>query len=765
MAGLYSNPANLYPDPTVVVQSYVKDPTTGEVLIEYNDDGSIKTVSAAIVNETLNRQFVTNSEKYILAKLSASTVMLTKDYDKDNNGIVDLAECALSLDQNSEQAKRWELKQDSLGYTPEDKNNKGIQFGYAPLNIDTKIPTEYLYDVVWESIQNKPTSSIDDIDDSVAKKHLHANKSALDMLDVNSTSGLPIWNEAIWPYAGDMQKSVYDLDNDGVIDNAKTAYSVTWSGILNGPTSTPSAIDDSVNKKHFHNNLEALAFIGKDDNDLPLWNSLKWPYDMKKAVYDQDNDGIVDLATRAKSVEWTNIIDKPTSLPIDIDDAVSNKHNHSNIEALDTINENLDKNRLTYNGKEIAFKEDVDNSIVIDGNSLTTRFSVDIDEESKAIQLVNDSRFPEALMYYGTDSNQNRGFHKLPDTKYTELGSIRIDELNRVSLTNDADSPGPLTYYGTNNNGDKGFYPFPDIDIDYTLPSEIDANLIKQDDAHRFITKEDLDKLSTITTEDLENMKIIKGNVIGNGCRQCIIAKSNNMFTLNGSDLIIKASSEDPITLSFSNGKYVEIIKQLTENLTLSNLPSIINNGTAYIFLYIDTNDSNKIKVGKSIYKPIYSYTKPNASNESQYWFNISTYTMNISTGYSFMQCENPTLFIGEVSALNNKVSFTTYAPNGYYDSGWYDVNYSTTYSKNHEIGTDLVSITAYRGLNGINLGQFSFTVHGGSTITDITPLGDRVSKITETYIRTTRYSKPQSGSDSVYEGSNQHRVIVKRLW
>ena len=756
--------ANLYVDPSkVTVSGYIKDPDTGEVILEYETDGTLKSVSASIVKETTNRQFVSNSEKYLLALLSANNVMLTKNYDSDENGIVDKAEIALSLDINSSQAKTWDLKQDALGYTPENLANKGKANGYVPLNSDSKIDNEYLYNISWETIENKPISSIDEIDDTVSKKHSHSNKNALDYLDVNS-SGLPIWNEALWPYIGNMTKEVYDIDDDGVVDVAKTAYSITWSGIKNGPTSLVNNIDDAVNKRHYHNNLEALEFISKDDNDLPLWNNLKWPYDMKKSVYDTDNDGIIDLATRAKSVEWSGIINKPESEVEDIDLAVQNTHKHDNLEALDVININNDQNRLTFKGKELAFSEDLNDQIIIDGNSLTTRFSVGIDNESRSIQLVNDLMFPEALMYYGTDSNQNRGFHKLPNIKYLESGSIKIDALNRVSLENDATEPGQMMYYGTNNNGEKGYFEFPEIEIDYTLPSEIDASIIKQDDEHRFVTKEDIDKLNTITDQDLERIKIIKGNVIGNGCRQCIVSKSNNMFTIDGSDLIIKASENDPITLSFSNGKYVEIIKQLTENLTLTNIPSIINSGTAYIYLYIDNEDNKKIKVNKSLYKPIYSYTKPNAINEGQYWFNISNYTMNISTGYTYIECENPTLFVGEISAANGIVNYLTYAANGYYDSKWYEVTYGTTYNKNHNIGTDLVSVTAYRGLNGNNLGEFAFAVHGGNTISDTTPLGDRISKITDTYIRTTRYNRPQS-TDTVYEGSNQHRVIVKRLW
>lgn len=131
----------------------------------------------------------------------------------------------------------------ALGYTPEDASKKGANNGYAGLDATGKVPVsqlpdsikeirvvatiaardaiaspfaglrvhvidatadtsvttgwaEYLYtgsawtkvaekesiDVVldWANIQNKPTSTVANIDDAVAKKHTHANQAILD---------------------------------------------------------------------------------------------------------------------------------------------------------------------------------------------------------------------------------------------------------------------------------------------------------------------------------------------------------------------------------------------------------------------------------------------------------------------------------------------------------------------------------------------------------------------------------------------------------
>ena len=664
-----------------------------------------------------------------------------------------------------EQINYWNSKQNALGFNPENIANKGLPNGYVPLNDDSKIDSTFLYDPRWETIANRPTSSVIDIDDAVSKKHAHSNKVTLDRISENP-DGMPIWNLQEWPYAGDMKKSIYDANDDGVVDRASTSDHVAWRNISNKPISEASDIDDAVNRKHSHNNLDSLDLLTKDDNNLPLWDNRTWPYDMSQSMYDRDKDGVIDEASYARSTKWDNITERPASTVEDIDSAVESKHVHDNINTLNVLNKNLTEDRLTFNGKEIAFKEDINATTPITiGDTVTARFSIDIDTDDNAIQLVNDKAFPEPNMYYGTDSNQNRGFHKLPDTKFTGVNSIKIDSLGRTSLENDNPMPDANMYYGTNSEGVRGYYNLPDITVTPAPLTSIDPELIVQDETHRFITDEQLNQISEIK-EAIDNMGVSTYDddaVTVSMTRQCAISLPPAFFVLDGSDLILKATPDRPAILSFSYGKNKEIVRELTNNLTLPNVPSIINAGIAYIFLFID-KDSKEIKVSKSPYKPIYSTSMPHELDIGRYWFNINNYTMYVSNGNTYLPAEEPTLFIGEVSSYNNKASVIIYACNGIYDSGWFNVNYSTTYNKNHNLGTDMVSITAYRGLDGVNLGEFAFAIHGGSTIMDNTPFGDRVSRITDMSVQTTRYNKMQY-SDTIYAGSNQHRVIVKRLW
>jgi uncharacterized surface anchored protein len=59
-------------------------------------------------------------------------------------------------------------------------------------NTYTKVSEYESLDVVleWSAIQNKPTSSVADIDDAVARKHSHANIATLDLLTQDANGNL-----------------------------------------------------------------------------------------------------------------------------------------------------------------------------------------------------------------------------------------------------------------------------------------------------------------------------------------------------------------------------------------------------------------------------------------------------------------------------------------------------------------------------------------------------------------------------------------------
>lgn len=121
---------------------------------------------------------------------------------------------------------------------------------------------------------------------------------------------------------GDMTKSVYDTDNDGIVDAAETA---PWAGITGKPsTFTPSththAQSDITNlvtdlaakipatEKGAASGVATLDGSGKvPTSQLPAMGGTG---DMLKSTYDTDNDGVVDSAAAAP---WAGITGKPST--------------------------------------------------------------------------------------------------------------------------------------------------------------------------------------------------------------------------------------------------------------------------------------------------------------------------------------------------------------------------------------------------------------------------------------------------------------------
>lgn len=726
--------------------------------------------------------------------------MLKSIYDTDGDGVVDKAKTVAWDDISGKPARfpaephninannvdldpmhrfvtdaqidSWTAKQAPIGYTPEDASKKGVPNGYAGLDSDGKIPESQIRGLQWEALGNKPTSAVADIDDAVTKRHSHTNLTTLDKIGENG-SNQPTWGGVEWPYAGDMKLETFDADSDGIIDKAKSADSVLWSGITGKPTSTVANIDDAVNRKHTHANIDALALLDKNSLDEPLWKNNPWPYDMKKSVYDTDSDGVVDEAERARAVQWSGVIGKPTS-PIDkIDEAVANSHTHANIETLDVLGKNVDESRLTFKGKEIAYKEDVP-AVQVPGGVIQGKNSVTIDTNDNKITLVNDDVFPGANKYYGTNESEVRGFFSIPNPKpLTGTNSVVVDTNGLISLKNDNPAPLANYYYGTDSNRTLGYFPLPTGGSNPPVLTEIDPSIIKQDDNHRFVTKSLLEKLTNLPaggsggsgggsggtppTPQI-NPDTIDGVVLGS-TRQCIISAANGFFNLNGSDLIIRASETSPLIASFSGGRFKETIKKIKSNLTVLNVPSVIDAGTAYIMLVLDGDNVTATKTG---IKPIYSDDMPTDKTDGQYWFDTSNYTMYLANGTTYVQAPKPVLFIGQIDSKAGIVTSTTYAINGIYDSGWFTVARNVTYNKNHNMGTDSVTVTAYRGHNNVNMGHFQFGyIYSSLSPNTVENFGDAVIKITDLSVQTKRFC----WADNLVEGTSQHRVIVKRAW
>ena len=82
--------------------------------------------------------------------------------------------------------KRVDTNPASLDYTKVNGDDAGWQKIAEKESIDVALE--------WSAINNRPQSSVSDIDDAVSKKHEHANKSTLDLITYDSTNSVLKYN-------------------------------------------------------------------------------------------------------------------------------------------------------------------------------------------------------------------------------------------------------------------------------------------------------------------------------------------------------------------------------------------------------------------------------------------------------------------------------------------------------------------------------------------------------------------------------------------
>ena len=110
--------------------------------------------------------------------------------------------------------------------------------------------------------------------------------------------------------SGDMLKSVYDTNGDGIVDSAS---SVPWTGIAGKPSTFPPDAHDHDDRYYTQTQLQISG-----QAQVHWGNIINAPAigvgDMVRSTYDANLDGIVD---RAASVPWTGVTGKPDTYPAD----------------------------------------------------------------------------------------------------------------------------------------------------------------------------------------------------------------------------------------------------------------------------------------------------------------------------------------------------------------------------------------------------------------------------------------------------------------
>lgn len=120
---------------------------------------------------------------------------------------------------------------------------------------------------------------------------------------------------------GDMLKSVYDTDNDGIIDKAENVDDGASGGIH---ASTAEQVRDAVDKKHDHSNKSELDLVTDGDHDVRTDN----PHSVTKAQV-----GLGNVDNKSEATIITDV-----KADTDVADAISKKHaSGSDNQTADTV--------------------------------------------------------------------------------------------------------------------------------------------------------------------------------------------------------------------------------------------------------------------------------------------------------------------------------------------------------------------------------------------------------------------------------------------
>lgn len=213
-------------------------------------------------------------------------------YDPDDDGVVEAAD---SVPWSGVSGKPSDITNiTTLLSGKEATANKGAANGYAPLDANAKIP-----------VANMPAPTTN-------KTLVVANDTAKAAID---TGTLISGDRVVVIAATDGSTEGWVWDGTAYHKDADTDWAnvnIDWANIANKP-STYAATAITLSTTNFNKNLSSADdTVQKALETLDELVAQSASADMTKAVYDTDNDGVVDAAETAAAVPWSGVTDKPT---------------------------------------------------------------------------------------------------------------------------------------------------------------------------------------------------------------------------------------------------------------------------------------------------------------------------------------------------------------------------------------------------------------------------------------------------------------------
>lgn len=162
------------------------------------------------------------------------------------------------------------------------------------------------------------------------------------------------------------------------------------------------------------------------------------------------------------------------------------------------------------------------------------------------------------------------------------------------------------------------------------------------------------------------------------------------VFLVAGSGLSINIlASSNPLIIAFAYSfnelfGQIDFVKSIDQDIP-SAWSALPPNQTCY--LYVDRNiETGVLTYGYSLFAPVYQNLAPATPLTDQHWFDLNSFYMKRWNGTTWENKQR--VFVGEcVTDASSVTDLIVYGLRGYYDSGEFDIEIATTYTKTPNLG------------------------------------------------------------------------------
>jgi hypothetical protein len=252
--------------------------------------------------------------------------------------------------------------------------------------------------------------------------------TSLNNITTHPTTGEPLWDGSTWPgthahiYWSDvLNKPLTDSDVTNLLDKV---HSHVNKNLLDNYTLTDTQLNMAYNRMHVHTNSSVLDNLEEDLSGSLLYKGVGLDGDMKKSVYDTNNNNIVDKAETldglTASITELNYVTGVTS------------NIQSQINAL--------SNAANFTGS-VSTKADLSGILTPQANDMVIVIADEDNDGKSTIYLYNGS----AWIFVGEFKSEMRDFTAYPINLATEVVGVLPETYISADIVREADFTNTLT--------------------------------------------------------------------------------------------------------------------------------------------------------------------------------------------------------------------------------------------------------------------------------------------------------------------------------